>query len=400
MFPENVMMSLSEKTPSKICMIVMDGLGGIPVKGQTELEAAACPNLDAFAKESACGRNVPVALGITPGSGPGHLALFGYNPMTYQIGRGVLEALGIGLEMNEFDMAARANFATLKDGLIVDRRAGRIPTEENERLVKKLSEKITEIDDVKVKIYPGKEHRFVVMFTGENLSGDLADADPQKEGLAPLECRNKSESASRSARIVNAFITQLNEVLNDEPVANTALMRGFACLPDIPTMSELYKLKCGAFATYPMYKGLASLVGMNIVDCGATPESQLASLKKNGGDYDFVFYHYKYTDSRGEDSDFEGKVKAIEDFDKLIPEIISQNFDVVCITADHSTPAKMGNHSWHPSPIAIRSKYEMTDDVSVFSERAFENGTLGRIWSADIMPILMANALKLKKFGA
>lgn len=378
----------------------MDGLGGIPVKGQTELEAAACPNLDAFAKESACGRNVPVALGITPGSGPGHLALFGYNPMTYQIGRGVLEALGIGLEMNEFDMAARANFATLKDGLIVDRRAGRIPTEENERLVKKLSEKITEIDDVKVKIYPGKEHRFVVMFTGENLSGDLADADPQKEGLAPLECRNKSESASRSARIVNAFITQLNEVLNDEPVANTALMRGFACLPDIPTMSELYKLKCGAFATYPMYKGLASLVGMNIVDCGATPESQLASLKKNGGDYDFVFYHYKYTDSRGEDSDFEGKVKAIEDFDKLIPEIISQNFDVVCITADHSTPAKMGNHSWHPSPIAIRSKYEMTDDVSVFSERAFENGTLGRIWSADIMPILMANALKLKKFGA
>ena len=400
MFPENVMMGLSEKTPSRICMIVMDGLGGIPVDGKTELETAVCPNLDAFAKESVCGRNVPVALGITPGSGPGHLALFGYNPMTYQIGRGVLEALGIGLEMTEFDMAARANFATLKDGLIVDRRAGRIPTEENERLVKKLSAKITEIDDVKVKIYPGKEHRFVVMFTGENLSGDLADADPQKEGLPPLECKNNSESASRAARIVNAFITQLNEVLKDEPVANSALMRGFACLPDIPKMSELYKLKCGAFATYPMYKGLSSLVGMDIVDCGATPESQLASLKKNGGDYDFVFYHYKYTDSRGEDRDFEGKVKAIEDFDKLIPEIISQNFDVVCITADHSTPAKMGNHSWHPSPIVIKSKYEMTDEVSVFSERAFDNGSLGRIWSADIMPILMANALKLKKFGA
>ncbi|PIY17405.1 MAG: phosphoglycerate mutase, partial [Elusimicrobia bacterium CG_4_10_14_3_um_filter_49_12_50_7] len=188
-----------------------------------------------------CGRNVPVALGITPGSGPGHLALFGYNPMTYQIGRGVLEALGIGLEMTEFDMAARANFATLKDGLIVDRRAGRIATEENERLVKKLSKKITEIDDVKVQIFPGKEHRFVVMFTGENLGGDLADADPQKEGLPPLECRSTSESASRAARIVNAFITRLNETLSDEPVANTALMRGFACLPDIPTMNELYK---------------------------------------------------------------------------------------------------------------------------------------------------------------
>jgi len=381
-------------------MIVADGLGGIPVNGKTELEAAACPNLDAFAKESVCGRNVPVALGITPGSGPGHLALFGYNPMTYQIGRGVLEALGIGLEMTEFDMAARANFATLKDGLIVDRRAGRIATEENERLVKKLSEKITEIDDVKVQIFPGKEHRFVVMFTGENLGGDLADADPQKEGLPPLECRSTSESASRAARIVNAFITRLNETLADEPVANTALMRGFACLPDIPTMNELYKLKCGAFATYPMYKGLASLVGMDIVDCGATPGSQLETLKKKGAEYDFVYYHYKYTDSRGEDGDFDAKVKAIEDFDKLLPEIASQNFDVVCITADHSTPAKMSAHSWHPCPIAIRAKYEMTDDVEVFSERAFDKGSIGRIWSADIMPMLMANALKLKKFGA
>lgn len=400
MFPENVMMGLSEKTPSRICMIVVDGLGGIPVNGKTELEAAVRPNLDAFAKESVCGRNVPVALGITPGSGPGHLALFGYNPMTYQIGRGVLEALGIGLEMTEFDMAARANFATLKEGLIVDRRAGRIPTEENERLVKKLSEKITEIDDVKVKIFPGKEHRFVVMFTGENLCGDLADADPQKEGLPPLECKNISEASSRAARIVNAFITRLNEALEGEAVANTALMRGFACLPDIPKMSELYKLKCGAFATYPMYKGLSSLVGMDIVDCGTTPESQLEALKNKGSVFDFIYYHYKYTDSRGEDGDFEGKVKAIEAFDKLLPEIISQNFDVVCITADHSTPAKMSAHSWHPCPIAIKSKYEIADDISVFSERAFENGSIGRIWSADIMPILMANALKLKKFGA
>jgi len=400
MFPENMMMQLSEKTSSRICMIVMDGLSGIPFDDKTALEKALHPNLDALAKESSCGSSVPVALGITPGSGPGHLALFGYNPMTYLIGRGVLEALGIGRTLSEFDLASRANFATVKKGIISDRRAGRIPNKENARLVKKLSNVISEIDGVKVEIFPGKEHRFVVIFTGEDLADGLLDADPQKEGLPPLECAALSPSSARSQRIVNAFIRKANEVLSDEKVANTILMRGFARLPEIPKMSQLYKLTAGAFATYPMYKGLASLVGMEIVDCGATPESQLKTFKKENGKFDFVYYHYKYTDSRGEDKDFNGKVKAIEDFDKYLPEILEENFDVVCLTADHSTPAKMGCHSWHPVPIAVRSKYEPPDNIQTFTEKECSKGSLGRIWSSDIMPILMANSLKLKKFGA
>ncbi len=400
MFPENVMMQLSEKTSSRICLIVMDGVGGIPVNGKTELEAAKTPNLDKFAEESICGRSVPIALGITPGSGPGHLGLFGYNPITYNIGRGVLEALGIGVELGEFDLAARANFATLKDGIIVDRRAGRIPTEENRRLVAKLSEAIKEVDDVRVKIYSGKEHRFVVVFTGENLSDGLEDADPQKEGLPPQPCVAVKQSASRSARIVNAFIEKVNAALSDEPKANTALLRGFACPPDIPKMPQLYHLTCGAFAVYPMYKGLASLVGMETIDCGQTLESEVETFLKKQQNYDFVFFHYKNTDSRGEDRDFEGKVKAIENFDKVLPEILKANFDVVCITGDHSTPAKMGSHSWHPVPVAIKAKYEIVDEVKSFGERACAKGGLGRVWATDLMPILLANAGKLKKFGA
>jgi len=400
MFPENLMMQLSEKTPSKICLVVIDGVGGIPYNGKTELEMARRPNLDEFAKGSVCGKSVPVALGITPGSGPGHLGLFGYNPMTYLIGRGVLEALGIGVEMTEFDLACRANFATEQNNIIIDRRAGRISSEENRRLVKILSAAITDIDGIKVKIYPGKEHRFVVIFTGENMADGLEDADPQKEGLPAKECVATDTSSARSARIANAFIKKAGEALEAEKVSNTVLLRGFACIPEIPKMSDLYHLNCGAFAVYPMYKGLASLVGMEIIDCGQTLQSQIKALSKNYGKFDFVFFHYKYTDSRGEDKNFEGKVEAIEVFDKILPEILKFNFDVVCITADHSTPAKMGSHSWHPCPVAIKSKFEMVDEVTEFTERAFVKGALGRIWATDIMPLLLANAGKLKKFGA
>ncbi|MCD6423065.1 MAG: 2,3-bisphosphoglycerate-independent phosphoglycerate mutase [Elusimicrobia bacterium] len=400
MFSENLIAELSQKTPSRICLIVLDGLGGIPVDGKTELEVAKKPNLDEFAKNSVCGVSVPVALGISPGSGPGHLALFGYNPMTYIIGRGILEALGIGVEVGEFDLATRANFATQKNGIIVDRRAGRISTEENKRIVEILRQNIKEIDDVKVSIYPGKEHRFVVIFTGEDLSDNLTDADPQKEGLPPKEAQAKDSSAARSQRIVNAFIKKAKEVLKDEPKANTILLRGFSVPPNIPKMSHLYKLTCGAFATYPMYKGLARLVGMEIVECGSTLETQINTFKKQNKKFDFIFFHYKPTDSRGEDRDFEGKVKAIEEFDSVLPEILNENFDVVAITSDHSTPAKMGSHSWHPCPVAIRAKYEPKDEVSSFTEKEMRKGNLGRIWATDIMPILLANAGKLKKFGA
>jgi len=400
MFSENLIADISQKTPSRICLVVLDGLGGIPVDGKTELDAAKKPNLDEFAKNSVCGVSVPVSLGITPGSGPGHLALFGYNPMTYLIGRGILEALGIGVEVGEFDLATRANFATQKNGIIVDRRAGRISTEENKRIVEILKKNIHEIDDVKVSIYPGKEHRFVVIFTGEDLSDNLTDADPQKEGLPPKEADAKNSSAARSQRIVNAFIKKATEVLKDEPKANTVLLRGFSVPPNIPKMSQLYKLTCGAFATYPMYKGLARLVGMEIVDCGSTLKTQLEAFKKENKKFDFVFFHYKPTDSRGEDRDFEGKVKAIEEFDSVLPEILNENFEVIAITSDHSTPAKMGSHSWHPCPVAISAKYEPKDEVSSFTEKEMRKGNLGRIWATDIMPILLANAGKLKKFGA
>ncbi len=397
---QTIVNELTIQTSSKIILLVIDGLGGLPVQGKTELEAARTPHLDKLASASICGLTDPVFMGITPGSGPAHLALFGYDPTKYLLGRGILEALGSGVEVGKNDLVARGNFATLEDGLIVDRRAGRIPTSENEKLCQYLNSTLKSIEGIKISVYPGKEHRFVVKLSGERLSDALTDADPQKENKPQAYTSPLSQEAARTAQIVNAFIDQAKELLKDYPKTNTVLLRGFSKFPSLPTMQELYKLNPAAVANYPMYKGLARLVGMEIIDVGQELAELFDALEKNYSAYDFFYLHVKKTDSAGEDGNFEAKKKAIEETDKYIPRLLSLQPDVLVVTSDHSTPALLKSHSWHPNPFLLFSKTAQADRVARFSERECSQGSLGRFQSIYAMPLMLAHAGKLKKFGA
>ena len=392
---------LSHTSPSKIVLLLIDGVGGLPHSktGKTELESAKKPNLDQLAKESVCGLIDPVSPGITPGSAPGHLAIFGYDPIKYNIGRGIIEALGIDLELKPGDIAARGNFCTIDSrGIITDRRAGRITTEKNAELCQLLN-KIA-IDGAEILVTPVKEHRFVLILRGGGLSWELTDSDPQQVGLAPKKVEALVPQAQRTAEIANEFVTQARACLKNETLANMVLMRGFSQRPDIPTIPEIYKLKPAAIAIYPMYRGLARLVGMQILPAGGSITDQLESLHHHYKDYDFFFIHFKATDSRGEDGDFEAKVHAIEEVDAALPNLLKQNPDVLIVTGDHSTPATLAMHSWHAVPFTLRSRWCRPDNVSEFSERACLVGGMGRFPAVDIMPLAMANALKLDKFGA
>lgn len=384
----------------KILLIVIDGLGGLPVNGKTELETAHTPHLDHLASQSSLGLTTPVDIGITPGSGPAHLALFGYNPIKYQIGRGVLEAVGVGLDIGPDDLCVRANFCTMQDNIVTDRRAGRIPTQENQLLCEKISAHIKTIDDVQVIIKPGKEHRFVVVFRGKDLSENLTESDPQKDNKPPYKITPLSSNSQRSAQIVNKFVEQATQIISKEPRANYFLMRGFAHNPNLPLMSELYKITPVAIATYPMYKGIARLVGMDILDCTETWESEIETLDRFKLKYDFFYLHFKEVDMKGEDGDFNGKVQLIEKFDTLLPSILKLNFDVLCITADHSTPAVLKGHSWHPNPFLLYSENCRHDRINKFSERSCAQGSLGNFSQTKVMQLLLANSLKLKKYGA
>jgi 2,3-bisphosphoglycerate-independent phosphoglycerate mutase len=397
---EDLAKELSQTTDTKIVLLVMDGVGGLPVDGRSELEAARKPNLDGLAKRAVCGLSDPVFMGITPGSGPAHLALFGYDPLKYQLGRGILEALGSGVEVGRNDLVARGNFATLKGGLISDRRAGRIPTEENVRICRELNGRLTEREGVEVKVFPGKEHRFVARFTAEGLSDALTDADPQKDGKPPLPASPVVPGAAKAAAVVNRFLDDLTDVLKAEPKANTALLRGFSKFPSIPTMPELFNLRPAAIANYPMYKGLAKLLGMTVMDVGSETSELFGALEKNYNDHDFFYVHYKKTDSAGEDGKFEAKVAAIEALDKFIPRLAALDPDVLVVTSDHSTPALLSGHSWHPNPFLLVSRTAGTDDVAAFTERACAKGILGRFRALYAMPLMLAHALKLKKYGA
>jgi len=402
MVNEEIMKSLAIKTESKIVLLVADGIGDIPSKNnQTVLETASIPNLDRLASQSVCGLADPISCGITPGSGPAHLSLFGYDPIKYQIGRGVLEALGIGMELTSRDLACRGNFATLdKEGIITDRRAGRMATELNEKLCKFLQDKINQIGEVKVIIRPGMEHRFVVVFRGDGLEDALSDADPQKVGEKIKFAEALDPKAKKSVKTVNEFIKQATDILKEHYPANTVLLRGFAKYPGLPTMKELFKLTPAAIATYPMYKGLAKLVGMEILETGESIEEEFKTLKKNFEKYDFFYLHIKKTDSYGEDGNYEQKVKVIEEVDKYIPEVLNLKPDVLVVTGDHSTPALMKGHSWHPNPFMLLSKYIRVDEVEQFNEKECVKGGLGRFLAVDALPLMMANALKLQKFGA
>jgi len=401
MTKEEVLQSLAIQTDSKLLMVVIDGLGGLPVRGKTELEAAKIPNLDRLASKSICGLIDPISYGITPGSGPSHLALFGYDPFRYEIGRGVMEALGIGLELTKDDLAARGNFATVDEkGVVVDRRAGRISTEKNKEICHFLQNEIREANGLRVSIHPGKEHRFVILFSGKGLRDDLSDADPQKDGLKAKGTEPLSEEARRTAEIVNGYLTKATEVLNPFHPVNTILLRGFSKIPDIPTMSDRFKLRPAAIATYPMYKGLARLVGMEILETGETSKDEVETLRNHFNRYDFFYLHFKKTDSAGEDGNFKMKVKALEEIDRVIPSILRLKPDVLVVTGDHSTPSLLKSHSWHPNPILLYSKYIRPDGIRRFTERQCQRGQWGRFPAVHILPLMLANGLKLKKFGA
>ena len=401
MIPFDLIEELSIQTPSKILLLVMDGLGGLPrpETGLTELATATKPNLDALARASICGLSVPVAPGITPGSGPAHLALFGYDPITCLVGRGVLSALGIGFPLEPTDLAARINFATVNDeGIVTDRRAGRISTETNRQLVGLLRQ--IRVPGVEIFVETESMHRAVVVFRGPDLSARITDTDPQRTGVPPLPVTPLDPAAQHTANVVNQFIAAAARALKSHDPANDVLMRGFAKYPHLPRFGELYKLRAAVVATYPMYRGLGRLVGMDVLPTGETFADEVATVRENWANYDFVFLHYKYTDTAGEDGDFMAKVDAIEDVDRSLPALLALVPDVVAVTGDHSTPSVLRSHGWQPVPFMLRSRYEIPDSVEHFTERACQQGTLGRFPALQVMLMLLGNALKLEKYGA
>jgi len=390
---------------TKIVMVSLDGLGGLPrpETGRSELETAKLPNLSQLATEAACGLIRHVAPGITPGSGPGHLGLFGYDPLQYQVGRGVLEALGIEFDLRAGDVAARGNFCTVDGtGRITDRRAGRIATELNLRLTERLRR--IKLPGVEVFVESGKDYRFVLVLRAKGKSGGLSarlsETDPQQLGKPPLPVKALEPRAKATATLVNRFVTEAKRLLADAAPANMILLRGFDQLPKLPRFPEVFGLRSAAIAAYPMYRGLSRLVGMEILKTGSTFDDELATLREHWATSDFFFVHYKDTDKAGEDGDFDAKVQALERLDRAIPEIRALGPDVLIVSGDHATPSILSGHGWQPVPVMIWSRYCGADGVTAFTERACSAGSLGVFPAQHLMPLVMANALRLTKFGA
>ncbi len=398
---------LTLKTSAKLVLLVLDGLGDIATREQgfvTPLEAARTPNLDALSKESAQGRMLPVAPGITPGSGPGHLALFGYDPLEFQVGRGVIEALGLGLELRAGDIAARANFCTLdKNGIVTDRRAGRIETKLCEELCELLAQKVKKLGDTQVIIKAGKGHRFVVVFRGKGLEGPLTDADPHREGLPvpPVKPVNpKSAKAKKVAKLVADFYKAALPVIAGKHPANGFLLRGIAHQPGIPTFQDRYRLRPGCIAVYPMYKGLAQLVGMTKLEGPQSIADQFQRYLSEYDNYDYFFIHFKYTDMYGEDGNFEAKRRAVEELDAALPILLKKRPDVLAITGDHSTPCAVKGHSWHPQPVLLNAGWSGSDKLERFTETGANSGSLGLFEAKYLIRLMQANAKMFDKFGA
>ena len=406
----SVLSSLVLEGQSKIVLLVLDGLGDLPNPAmglRTPLEAARTPHLDTIAPAAALGRILPVAPGVTPGSGPGHLALFGYDPLETVVGRGVLEALGAGIELKKGDVAARANFCTVGgDGVVTDRRAGRIASEECARLVAKLQHEIARLEDIEVILQAGLGHRFVVVLRGPGLGEGVSDADPHHEGarIPHAEPRAGAGAAAapaiKSARIVNALVQRAAEVLKNEKPANAVLLRGLSARPHLPGYAERFKLRAAAIAAYPMYRGVAQLAGMSVLPVGDTPAAAFAAAGERWSDFDFLFIHIKGTDMAGEDGNFKAKVAAIETVDQALPALLSLQPDVLCITGDHSTPVLVKGHSWHPVPVLVHGRWCGADEAARFHEKSARTGSLGTFASRHLMAVLLANAGRLDKFGA
>jgi len=395
------------KTNAKLVLLVLDGVGDIAAGGSdssTPLEAAVTPNLDALTQVAAQARMIPVAPGLTPGSGPGHLALFGYDPLEFEVGRGVIEALGVGLDLKPGDVCARANFCTLDaKGVVIDRRAGRIATEVCEELCAVLASKIKKLGDTEVILRAGKEHRFVVVFRGKGLEGPLTDSDPNREGLpvAPIRPSDpKSAKQKKAAKVVADFYAAARPLLTKRKPANGFLLRGIAHQPAIPGFAQRYGLRAAALAVYPMYKGLAQLVGMAKIEGPQNIAQQFERYLAEHDRYDYFFIHYKYTDKAGEDGDFEAKKKAIEDLDAALPILLQKKPDVLAITGDHSTPVAMKGHSWHPQPVLLTSAYSGSDKLERFTETGANAGSLGVFEAKYLIRLMQANARMFDKFGA
>ena len=387
-------------TSSKIVLLVVDGLGGLahPDTGLSELETANLPNLDAMARESACGLTTPVLPGVAPGSGPGHLALFGYDPLKYIIGRGALEALGIEAELRPGDVAARGNFCTVdSSGLLVDRRAGRIPTELSTPLCHRLDQ--IELDGVQVDVFPVQDYRFVLRLRGEGLSEQVSETDPQITGVSALEVRPLEPAGKKTAQLVNQFVEQARQRLSEEERGNMVLLRGWAQLPSLPPMGEIYRLNPAGIAAYPMYRGLATVASMEIIPTGMSFSDEVETLRAHYDAHDFFFIHYKPADAAGEDGDFDAKVRALEALDPLIPRIRELNPDVFMVAGDHATPAIMAAHSWHPVPFMLNSPLTRGEGIASFDEKACGLGSIGRIPATNIMLLALSHSGKLTKFG-
>lgn len=404
---DSIYSDLTLKNGAKMALLVMDGLGDIATKDtdyKTPLEAANTPNLDALSKDSAMGRLIPAAHGITPGSGPGHLGLFGYDPIEVEVGRGVIEALGLGIKLETGDVAARANFCSLDaNGLVTDRRAGRIETELCEERCEILSANIKTIMDAEVIIKPGKGHRFVVIFRGADLAGPLSDTDPHREGFPIAETQPENSNCTKSkkaAQIIGEFYKAALPLLEGMEPANGFLMRGIAHQPDIPTFDIRYSMRAACLAIYPMYKGLAQLVGMTKLEGLQDISEQFHKCIELYDDYEYFFVHHKYTDMYGEDGNFEAKTKAIEDFDAALPILLEKKPDVIAITGDHSTPCALKGHSWHPQPVLLHSPNSGSDKLDRFTETNCNRGSLGIIEAKHLIRLMQANALMFDKFGA
>jgi len=401
---EKILPGIIKKNDNKILLTVLDGVGGLPnIKtGKTELETANVPFLDELAAESSCGTATPVLNGITPGSGPGHIALFGYDPVETQIGRGVLECLGIDAPLEKEDIAIRGNFATLDDKrTVTDRRAGRISTEENKKIVALISGNIKEISGIKIEIRTVKEHRCAIMLKGSGLYPNVSENDPQKEGVPLKPITALDRQSERTAKILSEFENKVIELLGkNDSKAKGILLRGISRLPHIPGFAEKYKLNAVCIAAYPMYRGVSKVAGMDIARCGESVDDEIETLRELYGRYDFFFLHVKKTDSYGEDGNFDAKVRILEEVDSKLRIIKKLKFASMAVTGDHSTPAVLKAHSWHPVPLIINSPNTIPDDIKEFTERECAKGILGRIYSKEIMYLLLACALKLDKFGA
>lgn len=386
----------------KIVLFVLDGVGGLPHPdtGLTELETAHTPHLDALASRSSLGASIPVSPGIAPGSGPGHLSLFGYDPLEYVIGRGALSALGVGFDLRVGDLAARLNLATLDgEGRIRDRRAGRPSDDEGRRIVEKVRNRLSPPEGVEVFLEHEKEHRVVLVLRGNGLGADLADTDPQSTGVPPLSVKALDPKSERSADLLKDVLRQIEIILRDEPTVNGVLARGFAAYEEYPGFQERYGLRALAIAQYPMYRGVARLVGMDVLDIPSDPPGLVSVMEKHFQDYDFFFLHFKYPDSRGEDGDFQGKVEAIESVDPLIPRILELGPETLVVTGDHSTPATFRAHSWHSVPVLLASPWARATGAR-FGESECRVGDLGTFEGKHLMALALAHAGRLAKFGA